>query len=530
MLTLIAKDFKLLFSAEGSVKKRLLSTLATVLMAAFAVGIELFIFTTILDKIRQYHNASIPFLTLFLFIISCLMILLDTMQASKLFFNEKDNEQLVRRPVTNGQIVSSKLVFLFFSHYVLTFLLVYPILVSYGILVGKQMWFYYAGIFYPVLSFLFEGGIALLLVYPYKLLSDFLKKHTVVQFLLALLLMVGGCIVYSYVLGIFMELVVNNNINAIFTQHSIDTLIQLRAYLVPLNFLVDSFFLGSTVRLFSYLCIAGGIFILGTALIVFSFAYLRSLAITQKRGKIRDTLRMTKPYVALIKKELFLLFKDSNNIFSFTGLLIIQPFLVYVVLDSLNSVLTSGAFSYYMIALPELLPLIDMLIVMLFTLIINQGASEYIQIEKRNVRIMKTIPVDPLLQLAIKVLVPFGLSTASLFVTVAVLLFSGTVAPLTAFCTLFMTWILLAIFDIVSLKEEMRITNSRPRSTILSVTYSYLLPFSFFAVALVSCVFGAEIWVAYLIGGIVFPALGAPHVFRIKRKLEDLFIDLEMVN
>ena len=239
---------------------------------------------------------------------------------------------------------------------------------------------------------------------------------------------------------------------------------------------------------------------------------------------------MTKPYVALIKKELFLLFKDSNNIFSFTGLLIIQPFLVYVVLDSLNSVLTSGAFSYYMIALPELLPLIDMLIVMLFTLIINQGASEYIQIEKRNVRIMKTIPVDPLLQLAIKVLVPFGLSTTSLFVTVAVLLFSGTLAPLTAFCTLFMTWILLAIFDIVSLKEEMRITNSRPRSTILSVTYSYLLPFSFFAVALVSCVFGAEIWVAYLIGGIVFPALGAPHVFRIKRKLEDLFIDLEMVN
>ena len=108
MLTLIAKDFKLLFSAEGSVKKRLLSTLATVLMAAFAVGIELFIFTTILDKIRQYHNASIPFLTLFLFIISCLMILIDTMQASKLFFNEKDNEQLVRRPVTNGQIVSSK--------------------------------------------------------------------------------------------------------------------------------------------------------------------------------------------------------------------------------------------------------------------------------------------------------------------------------------------------------------------------------------------------------------------------------------
>lgn len=530
MLTLIAKDFKLLFSAEGGVKKKLLSTLATILMAAFVVGIELFIFTTILDKIQHYNNASIPFLTLFLFIISCLMIFINTMHANKLFFNQKDIEQLVRRPVTNAQIVSSKLVFLFFSHYVMTFLLVYPILVSYGLLVGKQMWFYYAGIFYPVLSFLFEGGVALVLVYPYKLFSDFLKKHMIVQFSLALLLMIGGCIVYNHVLGIFMELVVNNNINAIFTKNSIETLIQARSFFVPLNFLVDSFFTGSTIRLFSYACIAGGVFVLGVSLIVFSFAYLRSVAIHQKAGKIKDELCITNPYIALIKKELFLLFKDSNNILSFTGLLIVQPFLVYVIINSLNSVLTSGAFSYYMIALPELLPLIDMLIVMLFTLIINQGASNYIQIEKGNVRVMKTIPVSPLVQLATKVLVPFGLSSVSLIVTVAVLFFSGTLAPLTSFCSLFMTWILLAIFDIVSLKEEMRITNSRPRSTVLSVTYSYLLPFSFFAVALVSCIFGAEIWAAYLIGSVVFLLLGAPHVIHIKRKLENLFMDLEMVN
>ena len=306
MLTLIAKDFKLLFSAEGSVKKRLLSALATVLMAAFAVGIELFIFTAILSKIQKYNNASLPFLTLFLFIISCLMILIDTVGAAKLFFNEKDNEQLLRRPITNGQIVSSKLVFLFCSHYVMTFLLVYPIMVSYGILIGKHMWFYYAGIFYPALSFLFEGGLALILVYPYKLLSDFLKKHMIVQFALALLLMIGGCVVYSYVLGIFMELVVNNNINAIFTQNSINTLIEVRSYFVPLNFLVDSFFRGSSARMFSYLCIAGGIFILGTSLIVFSFSYLRSVAIHQRAGKTKEALHITKPYVALIKKELFL--------------------------------------------------------------------------------------------------------------------------------------------------------------------------------------------------------------------------------
>ncbi len=530
MLSLIAKDFKLLFASHGSAKKRVLSAITSVLMVAIVIVIELFLFTTILRNVQQFNNASLPFLTLFLFVISCLMILINTVRANQLFFNPKDIEQLVRRPVSNGQIVASKLIFLFASHYVMTFLLVYPIIVAYGVLVGKVVGFYYIGIFYPVMSFLFEGGMALILVYPFKLLSDFLKKHTVVQFVLALVLMVGGCIVYHRVLSLFMEMVVNNNINALFTKSSIDKLISVREYLIPINFLADSFFGSLKSRLLFYMCIAGGLFILGVSLTVFSFSYLRSVTIHAKVGKMKERLRITHPAVALIKKELFLLFKDSNNILSFTGLLIVQPFLVYVIIDAINSVLFSGKLGYQMMAFPAFVPLVNVLIIMLFTLIINQGANEYIQSEKGNVRVMKTIPVRPMIQLAIKVMVPFGLSTLSLLVTVIVLLSTGLFAPMTAACSFFMTWILLAIFVLISLKEEMRVSNNKPRSTFLSTCYSYLLPFSFFIISLIGCWNGMQIGVAYLIGILVFILLGVPHVINIKRKLEDLFLDLEMVN
>lgn len=530
MLTLIAKDFKLLFASKGNTKKKLLSALATLVMVAIVIAIELFIFTMILEKLQHFNKASLPFLTLFLFIISCLMILFNTVRANQLFFNPKDMEQLVRRPVTNGQIVASKLLFLFLSHYVMTMLLVYPVLISYGILIGKSVSFYYLGIFYPVLSFLFEGGVALILVYPYKLVTDFLKKHMLVQFIAALLLMIGGCTVYHRILGLFMELVVNDNINLLFTKSSIEELIALRNYLVPINFLTDAFFDSWTARLVFYVCIAGGIFILGVAIIVFSFAYLRSVSLNSAVAKTKERLKITTPTVALIKKEIFLLFKDSNNILSFTGLLVVQPLLVYIVIDSINSVLYSGAFAYYMVALPELVPLIDVLIIMLFTLIINQGANEYIQMEKGNVRVMKTIPISPAKQLTVKVLVPFVLSTVSLLVTIIVLVATGLLAPLTTLCGFFMTWILLAIFVIVSLKEEMHVGNHKPRSTLLSTCYSYLLPFSFFATALIGCLFGVHIGVAYIIGGFVFLLLGVPHVINIKRKMEDLFLDLEMVN
>ena len=530
MLNLIAKDFKLLFSSHGGTKKRILSALATLLMAAFAVGIEWFIFSTILDKIRHYNNAVIPFLTLFLFIISCLMILLNTVQANRLFFNQKDIEQLIRRPVSNAQIVGSKLVFMFFTHYAMTLALVYPIMIAYASMVGKSVGFYYVAIFYPVLSFLFEGGIALILVYPFKLASDFLKKHTIVQFVLALVMMVGACVAYNYVLGIFLELVVNNNLNAIFTRDSIQTLIDLRKFFVPVNFLTDIFFVSGTFYLIPFIGIAGGVFVLGVSVVIFAFNYLRSVAMHSKPGREKDALDLTRPTVALVKKELFLLFKDSNNIFSFTGLLIVQPFLVYVIIDSMNSIFSSGAFSYYMSALPELIPLIDILIVMLFTLIINQGATEYIQSEKGNVRLMKILPVPALRQLAIKVLVPFSLSALSLLLTVLILAVTRELSIVTSCVTFFLTLILLVIFDIVSLKEEMRIGNNRPRSTLMSTCYSYLLPLAFFASALVSCIFGVDIRVAYVIGFLVFSALGVPHLINLRSRMEQLFLDLEMVN
>ena len=95
MLNLLLKDFKLLFAGKDSLKKNILSAIGNALLLAIFVVIEMFIFSTILKKLRTYSNATIPFLTFFLFIVSCIIILLDTVQANKLFFNDKDTQQLV---------------------------------------------------------------------------------------------------------------------------------------------------------------------------------------------------------------------------------------------------------------------------------------------------------------------------------------------------------------------------------------------------------------------------------------------------
>ena len=52
-------------------------------------------------------------MTLFLLVISVLLIVFLIFQAKKLFFNEKDIEQLTSYPVSNSQLVLSKLLLLF---------------------------------------------------------------------------------------------------------------------------------------------------------------------------------------------------------------------------------------------------------------------------------------------------------------------------------------------------------------------------------------------------------------------------------
>lgn len=530
MLNILVKDFKLLlFGDKTSIGKKILSLIFTVLMLAIFIAIETFLFTMIIKKVKIYKDAAPVYLTLFLFIISCIMIVLNIFTANKLFFNEKDIEQLTRYPITSEQIILSKLVFMVGTHFVTCLMFTYPLFLSYGQLLGRSPVYYFVVLFYPLLSFLFEGGVALLLVYPFKLVVDFLKKHVLVQFIVAILFMLTASLIYSKVLTLFMNIVINNNLNMLFTADSIMKLTNTVRNFIPINMLVDVF-LGGKNSFFSYLCLSLGIFIFGLSISIFAFSYFRSIKINSESKEINGDIKVLSIEKILIKKELVLLFKDSNNIFSFAGLLIIQPFLLYLVVKAINDVFSSGTFAYYLVALPYFLPILDIVLMMLFTVIINSGSNTYISSEKKTVRIMKTIPVTPFKQIIIKVGVPYICSCISLIVSALVLLIADVVSFNTfAFGTL-ITIILLLVFEFASLKEELEIKFNKNKSSFLSTLYSYLLPFVFLVISLVLTYFGLNIIFAYIISLVVILFLALPFVINIKSKIENRFLDLEVVN
>ena len=279
-----------------------------------------------------------------------------------------------------------------------------------------------------------------------------------------------------------------------------------------------------------FLAIAFGVFSLGLTISVSSFRYFKNSLHSSESIKKEHKITLMSDTKALIKKEVILLFKDSGYILSFTGLLVVQPFLSYLVINALNTIFRSGAFAYYVSLLPNFVPLIDILLVMLFTLIINQGANNYISMEQKNVRLMKVVPVSAYKQLAVKVMIPFILSSFALLASVLTLWIGNIVTFQTALFAFILTFILLAIFEIVSLFEEMKIRRNKPRSSTMSTLYSYLIPIMYFAVTVVMSYYGLSIYLVYLFGIVVILLSSIPYLINIKKKVANLFLELEMVN
>lgn len=530
MLTLLIKDFRLMFSKERRNAKSAVKAILLALFIGCFIGIEIFLFSAILKKIENFSEAPSTFTMIFLFVISVFMTASAVFQAKKLFFNEQDIKQLATHPVTNGKMILSKLIFLVFIHYATSFLFEYPIFVAYGLIYHKPLIFYYTSLFYPLIAGIFEIGIGLILVYPIRMLLEFLKKHVVLEFILSVALIFGLMIPYSKVLNMFVNLVTNNEITLLFTEQSMAVMSQFSKYAIPVNFLTDFFIMKKASALLTYLAIAGGIFVLGLSITIYSFHHVRNVTTATKPKKTKFAYKKRSQIYGLVKKEMILLTKNPDYIFSFSGLLVVQPFLLYLIVVAMNAIFSSGTFLYYTTLFPNFVPLVDVFLVIMITIIINSGANQYISMEEKTVKNLKTIPIGYRQQLLVKVLLPLSMTTLSLFVSVLVLLISGVISLLSAIFAFLLSLVVVMVFDIISLREELKIRHGKPRSSYLSNLFSYILPLAYIAMVMFLSYNGFSLLIMYLMGVLLFALIGLPQVIIVKKHMGDWFMELEAIN
>lgn len=500
---------------------------------ALCIALECFIFYSVHNKIQKYgdENAVFNFLVLFLFVIMLIDIVGAVVKARNVLFNRFDNEILFPLPVSTGEIIFSKIVYIFLNEVGLHLLVSTPILITFGALNTQIPYFYIFSIIYPMLISVFSIGIVLILVVPYEFLYKLIKLSDIAQFLLASGLMIALCFAYQYVLNLFLNALSDSAIGGVFDEAFITGLDQAVIYFAPSYYIFDSVIRGNNTIL-SWCILLGSILIslsLGTFISSIAYIRLSKNEFEFKINKERKHIKVDNIYKALFKKELALIFKDSNNLFSYTSLLIMAPFLSYLVVSSLSSIMYSNL-SQYLAFFPDLLKGINICLVLLFSSVINSSAVLSLSREGKALQIVKYLPVGLKKQMGVKAIIPIALSSISLLFTTFTLSIGGVVDWITSMVTLIIGVLIIFATNAYGIYFDMYDRSSVHKIKLSWITelISVGTPFLVFLVQILLSLAKMNTYLNYFILIIIVLLLYTPFFFARNKKLRKVFNKMEV--
>lgn len=511
--------------------------LAVLFLSGF-IALECFIAITLDKKLVKYSPyGSFDFLVLFLFLLMVVSIVFTMVKARSVIFDSNDNAVTLPLPIAPSTQVMSKVVYLYIEAVLFGLVSMTPLLFCYGISRSFIPHYYIFSILFPVFISFFSTGIALVFCLVYQLVYRQVKKSDIAQFVLACVLVIFLCYLYQFVLNLFLTALNDSSIGGMFSSSFVESLHNARYYFLPvyhlLDLLIEKTNMKSDILIFLGASLLSLVIGIGSVSVVFYHVVKRdndSLD-RQKKDKVKK-LKLLSPYKVLLKKEIDLLFKDETNLFSYTSLLILCPFLTYAVISSLNSIIYDNL-KFYASYFPELVSGINLTLILLFSGVINSSASMSMTREGKALIIVKYLPISPLKQILAKILIPVLFSFVSLLVTEIVLVSTGIVTLPVFFSSLFIGSLILLFTNAFGLYADMHdhTQNRRIRLSLLNEAIPLVLPFVLFILFfLLSVLFHLPSWALYLIVSLFSLLVFSPFLIGMKKRYERAFMRMEVNN
>ena len=240
--------------------------------------------------------------------------------------------------------------------------------------------------------------------------------------------------------------------------HSHFTVTKNSKLMFPVYNICEALLLGKNVTM--NVCFFGGLILVSLAVgfvivTYFHDLFVKATSITKAKGNASTAhVKVTSPFKALITKEIDLLFKNSTYLISYTALLIMCPFLSYVVISSLDAIVYSNL-RFYAVYFPEVINCINICLVLLFSGVINATATISMTREGKALQIIKYVPIHAYKQILAKTFVPALFSSFSLLLTLGVLKFTGTITWTAFIVCLIVGFTLIIINNIIGILFDM---------------------------------------------------------------------------
>lgn len=431
--TLLKKEFTArLRRVSSSTWSTVAQTLLSVIGLAVIIALIAFFTYTVDSRMLEADRDSAPYLiVIFLFIFAAFNCIDGALKARKSLFSDRDREILNPLPYKPYEIVLAKSIFVWLYEIAECAILSIPVLAVFGVGMEAGWDYYVISLVYCIVIPTITTGLSLILCAVFQLVYRFIQGKDLVQFLLAVIVVVGLCLLYNFFLRIFLaSLSEESDIAGAMPAGFLDNITQITSYMAPVFNFVNLWIGHAHHFINPMVLILSGILL---PLIGFALSLWYYKRWDRDRSS-RSHLKKSRTYSFfgnLIRKELDLLFKDSPSIFSYTSLLVMMPLLSYVVISAFNAILSVNmhvVIAYY----PNLLTILDLALLLIFISVINSSASLSLSREGKALATYKTLPISPWQTILSKISVPGFLSAISLAVTCAVIGGLGEIDAMTA--------------------------------------------------------------------------------------------------
>lgn len=522
---------------KQSIAMLVLSILLRVLLISGFIALECFIALNLDKKIVKYSSyGSFDFLVLFLFLMMALSIVFTMVKARGVIFNHKDSTVTLPLPIAPSTQVFSKVVYLYIESVLLGWVTSTPLLICYGATRHYIPYYYIFSGLYPLLISIFSVGISLLFALVYQQIYKLITKSDIAQFIVASVLVVTLCYLYQFILNLFLTALNDSSIGGVFSSGFVNGLHKARNYFLPVYHLMDAVIEKTNIKADILIFLGGSFLSLTLGVGITSIVYFHEIKIgdrsesKQKKGKVR---KLTTPFKALVRKEMDLLFKDEANLFSYTSLLILCPFLTFAVISSLNSIIYDNL-RFYASYFPELVSGINLTLILLFSGVINASASMSMTREGKALIVVKYLPISPLKQILAKIIIPISFSFLSLLITEIVLISTSIITMPVFLSSLFIGTVLLAfsnIFGVYSDRHDKEGDNRKLKLSVINDLVPLVLPFILFGLFFVFSIYTkVSSWALYVIACAFSFVVLSPSVINLKKRLQKTFVKMEVSN
>ena len=538
LLELLRKEFiERKNDEKQSLAMLVLPRLLRVLLIAGFIALECFIALNLDKQIVKYSSyGSFDFLVLFLFLMMALSIVFTMVKARGVIFNHKDSTVTLPLPISPSTQVFSKVVYLYIESVLLGWVTSTPLLICYGATRHYIPYYYIFSGLYPLLISIFSVGISLLFALVYQQIYKLITKSDIAQFIVASVLVVTLCYLYQFVLNLFLTALNDSSIGGVFSSDFVNGLHKARNYFLPVYQLMDAVIEKTNIKAGILIFLGASFLSLTLGVGMTSIVYFHEIKIgdrsesKQKKGKVR---KLTTPFKALVRKEMDLLFKDEANLFSYTSLLILCPFLTFAVISSLNSIIYDNL-RFYASYFPELVSGINLTLILLFSGVINASASLSMTREGKALIVVKYLPISPLKQILAKIIIPISFSFLSLLITEIVLISTGIITMPVFLSSLFIGTVLLAfsnIFGVYSDRHDKEGDNRKLKLSVINDLVPLVLPFILFGLFFVFSIYAkVPSWALYAIACAFSFVVLSPSVINLKKRLQKTFVKMEVSN